>query len=76
MNLVRDPRWGRAQEVYSEDPYLSSQLTENFINGAQGPPNEHYLLTAACCKHYAAVCWCNRDLALRLPTTACYCYSY
>jgi len=55
MNLVRDPRWGRAQEVYSEDPRLSSELTLQFVTGAQGPNNERYLLTGACCKHYAAV---------------------
>lgn len=36
MNLVRDPRWGRAQEVYSEDPRLSSELALNFITVMQG----------------------------------------
>jgi beta-glucosidase len=54
MNLVRDPRWGRAQEVYSEDPYLSAQLTYNFVSAAQGNFSGKYLLAAACCKHYAA----------------------
>ncbi|CAF1588452.1 unnamed protein product, partial [Didymodactylos carnosus] len=56
MNLVRDPRWGRNQEVYSEDPYLSSQLTVHFVGGAQGKnfTDSKYKLVAACCKHYAA----------------------
>lgn len=54
MNMVRDPRWGRAQEVYSEDPALSSGLTYNFITGAQGNASTNYQLTVACCKHYAA----------------------
>ncbi len=53
MNLVRDPRWGRAQEVYSEDPYLSAQLTTQFVSGLQNTDGP-YLLTGACCKHYAA----------------------
>ncbi|XP_062517183.1 uncharacterized protein LOC134192460 [Corticium candelabrum] len=54
MNLVRDPRWGRSQEVYSEDPYLSAQLTYNFVSASQGNFSGKYLLAAACCKHYAA----------------------
>jgi hypothetical protein len=61
INLVRDPRWGRAQEVYSEDPMLTSELTVGFVTGAQGalPINgsaleEPQLLTVACCKHLAA----------------------
>eukprot|EP00163_Fabomonas_tropica_P032439 TRINITY_DN812_c0_g2_i24.p1 TRINITY_DN812_c0_g2~~TRINITY_DN812_c0_g2_i24.p1 ORF type:complete len:525 (+),score=115.58 TRINITY_DN812_c0_g2_i24:416-1990(+) len=56
MNLVRDPRWGRAQEVYSEDPKLSSDLTVNFVNGAQGTEDatSPYMLAAGCCKHMAA----------------------
>ncbi|XP_065837827.1 uncharacterized protein [Oscarella lobularis] len=55
MNMVRDPRWGRAQEVYSEDPNVAAQLTYNFVVGAQGNfSSTGYLLAAACCKHYAA----------------------
>eukprot|EP00118_Oscarella_pearsei_P012727 m.95985 g.95985 ORF g.95985 m.95985 type:complete len:873 (+) comp36884_c0_seq1:58-2676(+) len=57
MNLVRDPRWGRAQEVFSEDPNLTSQLTYNFVVGAQfggDTASSDYLLTAACCKHFFA----------------------
>jgi len=54
MNLVKDPRWGRAQEVYSEDPYLSSRLTIAYVTGLQDGPDDSYLLAGACCKHYAA----------------------
>lgn len=36
MNLVKDPRWGRAQEVYSEDVRLSSALTIGYVTGIQG----------------------------------------
>eukprot|EP01084_Bolivina_argentea_P317675 550826_1 len=56
MNLVRDPRWGRAQEVYGEDPRLSAHLTYHFVTGYQynGTQNDKYILLASCCKHYAA----------------------
>ncbi|XP_065197293.1 uncharacterized protein LOC135828788 [Sycon ciliatum] len=56
MNLVRDPRWGRAQEVYSEDPVLSAFLTYMFVHGAQvgNETSPKYMQSAACCKHYAA----------------------
>ena len=57
---VRDPRWGRAQEVYSEDPCLSAGLTIGYVTGGQGaayngtPYDNRYMLAGACCKHYAA----------------------
>jgi hypothetical protein len=56
---VRDPRWGRAQEVYSEDPKLTGDLSAKFVQGAQGSSEdgsaeEKELLTVACCKHLAA----------------------
>lgn len=56
LNLVRDSRWGRAQEVYSEDPYLTGELTYNFVTGGQGANETEtkYLMAAACCKHFAA----------------------
>ena len=57
MNLVRDPRWGRAQEVYSEDPYLTSRLTFEFVDGAQvgnTSSSPKYWQSVACCKHFAA----------------------
>lgn len=52
INIFRDPRWGRGQETYGEDPYLTSILGESFVKGLQGnDPN--YLKTAACAKHFA-----------------------
>ncbi len=51
VNLFRDPRWGRGQETYGEDPVLISDLAIPFIKGLQGT-GEHMKL-AACAKHYA-----------------------
>ena len=51
INIFRDPRWGRGQETYGEDPYLTSRLGVAFIRGLQG--NGKYLKTAACAKHFA-----------------------
>lgn len=51
VNLFRDPRWGRGQETYGEDPYLTARIGVNFIKGLQGD-NEKYLKAAACAKHY------------------------
>ncbi len=51
VNLFRDPRWGRGQETYGEDPVLISDLAIPFIKGLQGD-GEHMKL-AACAKHYA-----------------------
>ncbi len=51
VNIFRDPRWGRGQETYGEDPYLTSRLGVAFVNGLQGD-GEH-LKTAACAKHFA-----------------------
>lgn len=52
VNIFRDPRWGRGQETYGEDPYLTSILGTSFVKGLQGDHPE-YLKTAACAKHYA-----------------------
>lgn len=52
INLVRDPRWGRGQESYGEDPYLISRLAVAFIRGIQGD-DKKYLKAAACAKHFA-----------------------
>ncbi|WP_281614816.1 glycoside hydrolase family 3 C-terminal domain-containing protein [Flammeovirga sp. SubArs3] len=52
VNIFRDPRWGRGQETYGEDPYLSGQMGLNFVQGLQGN-HEKYLQAAACAKHYA-----------------------
>ncbi|HYX10046.1 MAG TPA: glycoside hydrolase family 3 N-terminal domain-containing protein, partial [Bacteroidales bacterium] len=44
INIFRDPRWGRGQETYGEDPYLTSQLGTSFVRGLQGD-DPHYLKT-------------------------------
>ncbi len=52
VNLFRDPRWGRGQETYGEDPHLISQLGVAFVNGLQGD-NPNHMKVAAMAKHYA-----------------------
>lgn len=52
INIFRDPRWGRGQETYGEDPYLTTRLGVAFVKGLQGD-HPKYLKTAACAKHYA-----------------------
>jgi beta-glucosidase len=52
INIFRDPRWGRGQETYGEDPYLTSRLAIKFIQGLQGD-DAHFLKTVATAKHYA-----------------------
>lgn len=52
INIFRDPRWGRGQETYGEDPYLTGRMAVNFVRGLQGD-DEHYLKTVATIKHYA-----------------------
>ncbi|MGQ1783675.1 MULTISPECIES: glycoside hydrolase family 3 C-terminal domain-containing protein [unclassified Saccharicrinis] len=52
INIFRDPRWGRGQETYGEDPYLTSQIGIAFVKGLQGNDGK-YLKAAACAKHYA-----------------------
>ncbi|MFZ4542474.1 MAG: glycoside hydrolase family 3 protein, partial [Saprospiraceae bacterium] len=52
INIFRDPRWGRGQETYGEDPYLSSRMGVAFIKGIQGD-NPGHLKAAACAKHFA-----------------------
>lgn len=51
INIFRDPRWGRGQETYGEDPYLTGELGLSFIRGLQG--DGKYLRVAACAKHFA-----------------------
>jgi beta-glucosidase len=52
VNIFRDPRWGRGQETYGEDPILTTKMGVAFVKGLQGnDPN--YLKVAACAKHYA-----------------------
>ena len=52
INIFRDPRWGRGQETYGEDPFLTSRLGVAFVRGLQGD-HPDYLLAGACAKHYA-----------------------
>lgn len=52
VNIFRDPRWGRGQETYGEDPYLTGRLGAAFVRGLQGEDPEH-LKAAACAKHFA-----------------------
>jgi beta-glucosidase len=52
VNIFRDPRWGRGQETYGEDPFLTSQLAVAFIKGLQG--EGPHLKTASCIKHFVA----------------------
>lgn len=51
INIFRDPRWGRGQETYGEDPFLTSRLGCAFVKGLQG--EGEYLVSAACAKHFA-----------------------
>ena len=52
INIFRDPRWGRGQETYGEDPFLTGKMGKAFVLGLQGD-NPYYLKASACAKHYA-----------------------
>ena len=52
VNIFRDPRWGRGQETYGEDPYLTSQMGMAMVRGLEGN-DPKYLKSVACAKHYA-----------------------
>jgi beta-glucosidase len=51
INIFRDPRWGRGQETYGEDPYLTARMGVAFVRGMQGD-DPHYLKLVATAKHY------------------------
>jgi beta-glucosidase len=51
INIFRDPRWGRGQETYGEDPFLTASIGTAFVMGLQGN-DPHYLKASACVKHY------------------------
>ncbi|MBQ8402145.1 MAG: glycoside hydrolase family 3 protein, partial [Clostridia bacterium] len=51
INIFRDPRWGRGQETFGEDPYLTAVMGMEYIGGLQG--DGEFLKSAACSKHYA-----------------------
>ncbi|MBS1653603.1 MAG: glycosyl hydrolase, partial [Bacteroidetes bacterium] len=52
INIFRDPRWGRGQETYGEDPFLTATMANSFVHGLQGD-DPFYLKAAACAKHFA-----------------------
>ena len=53
INIFRDPRWGRGQETYGEDPYLMTVMGRSVVNGLQGDTDEKYDKLHACLKHFA-----------------------
>jgi len=53
INIFRDPRWGRGQETYGEDPFLMSRMGVSVVKGLQGPSDSKYKKLLACAKHYA-----------------------
>ncbi len=53
INIFRDPRWGRGQETYGEDPYLTTVMGRAAVNGLQGDPSQKYDKLHACLKHFA-----------------------
>jgi beta-glucosidase len=53
INIFRDPRWGRGQETYGEDPYLTTRIGISVVNGLQGPKESKYKKLLACAKHFA-----------------------
>ncbi len=53
VNIFRDPRWGRGQETYGEDPYLTSRMGVSVVKGLQGPTDAKYRKLLACAKHFA-----------------------
>ena len=52
VNIFRDPRWGRGQETWGEDPFFTGEMASAFVRGLQGD-DPKYLKAAACAKHYA-----------------------
>ncbi len=52
INIFRDPRWGRGQETYGEDPYLTAKMGAAMVHGLEGS-DPFYLKAVACAKHYA-----------------------
>jgi len=53
INIFRDPRWGRGQETYGEDPFLTATMGVSVVNGLQGPVDSKYKKLLACAKHFA-----------------------
>lgn len=53
INIFRDPRWGRGQETYGEDPFLTTKMGLAVVRGLEGPKGSKYRKLLACAKHYA-----------------------
>lgn len=53
VNIFRDPRWGRGQESYGEDPYMNGRMGSRVVRGLQGPDSAKYMKLLACAKHFA-----------------------
>lgn len=53
INVFRDPRWGRGQETYGEDPYMNGRMGLRVVRGLQGDGKSKYFKLHACAKHYA-----------------------
>ena len=53
INVFRDPRWGRGQETYGEDPYMNGRMGLRVVRGLQGDGSGKYYKLHACAKHYA-----------------------
>ena len=60
VNIFRDPRWGRGQETWGEDPLLTGELASEYVRGLQGD-HPKYLKAAACAKHYAVYSGPEKD---------------
>jgi beta-glucosidase len=60
INIFRDPRWGRGQETWGEDPFLTGEMASEFVKGLQGD-DPKYIKTAACAKHFAAYSGPEKD---------------
>lgn len=60
VNIFRDPRWGRGQETWGEDPFFTGEMASAFVRGLQGD-HPRYLKAAACAKHYAVHSGPERD---------------
>jgi len=64
VNIFRDPRWGRGQETYGEDPYLSGRMGMAVVRGLQGNNNTKFNKSHACAKHFAVHSgpeWCRHS---------------
>ena len=84
VNIFRDPRWGRGQETWGEDPWLTARMGVAVVEGLQGPRDAKYDKLHACAKHYAvhrcrswnhAMPFCRRGIRGRpagLPWRTCF----